>query len=78
VNTENPKNYRPVTCLPTICKLITPNISRCIQKYMDAENLIPKEKGGCSRKKGCKDYLLLSKAIPQECKHRKKFEYGTD
>jgi len=27
-NTENPKNYRPVTCLPTMHKLITSVINR--------------------------------------------------
>jgi hypothetical protein len=32
-NTENPKNYRPVTCLPTTYKLITSVISRHMQKY---------------------------------------------
>jgi hypothetical protein len=64
-NTENPKNYRPVTCLPTIYKLITSIISSHMQEYVDVENLIPKEqKGGCSGTKGCKDHLLLSKAIP--------------
>ena len=41
-NTENPKNYRPVTCLPTMYKLITSVISRRMQKYVDDENLIPK------------------------------------
>jgi len=72
-NTENPKNYRPVTCLPTIYKLITSIISRRTQKYMNDENLIPKEqKGCCSGSKGCKHQLLISKAILQECKRRKK------
>ena len=63
-NTENPKNYRPVTCLPTTYKLITSTISRHMQKYMDNENLLPKEQKGCSSgTKGCKDQLLISKAI---------------
>jgi len=48
-NTENPKNYRPVTCLPTMYKLITSVISRPMQKYMDDENLIPKKLKGCYR-----------------------------
>jgi hypothetical protein len=40
---------------------------------MDSENLIPKEQKGClSGTKGCKDKLLISKAILQECKRRKK------
>jgi len=44
-----------------------------MQKYMEDENLMPKEKKGCCRgSKGCKDQLLISKAILQECKRRKK------
>jgi hypothetical protein len=38
-----------------------------MQKYMDNENQLPKERQGCcSRTKGCKDQLLISKAILQE------------
>jgi len=49
-----------------------------MQKYLDKEYLIPKEqKGCCSGLKGCKDQLLISKAILEECKRRKKkIEYG--
>jgi hypothetical protein len=44
-----------------------------MQQYMDGEKLIPKEQKGCRRgTKGCKDQLLISKAILQECKRRKK------
>ena len=73
-NIENPKNYRPVTCLPTIFKLVTFVISRRMQKYyIDDENLIPKEQKGCYRgSKECKGQLLISKAKLQECKSRKK------
>jgi hypothetical protein len=40
---------------------------------MDSENLIPKEqKEYRSGTKGCKDQLLISKTILQECKRRKK------
>ena len=47
-NIENPKNYRPVTCLPTMYKLITSVISRRMQKYMDIENLIQKNRKGAT------------------------------
>ena len=69
-----------MTCLPTMYKLITSVISRRRQKYMDDENLYTKEQKGCYRgSKGCKDQLVISKAILQECKCRKKkFEYGMD
>jgi hypothetical protein len=40
---------------------------------MDNGNLLPKEQKGCSRgTKGCKDQLLISKAILRKCKSRKK------
>jgi len=40
---------------------------------VDGENLMPKEqKGCCSGSKGCKDPLLISKSILQECKLKKK------
>jgi hypothetical protein len=76
----NPKNYRPVTCLPTTYKVITSIISRHMYKYMDNENLLPNEQKGCrSGTKGCKDQLLISKVILQECKSRKnRSGYGMD
>jgi len=44
---------------------------------MDDENLIPKkQKGCCSGSKGYKDKLLISKAVLQEFKRRKKIVYG--
>jgi len=51
---------------------MTSIISRRLQKYMDDENLMPKEqKECCSGSKGFKDQLLISKAILQECKRKK-------
>jgi hypothetical protein len=43
-------------------------------------NNMPKEQKGCSRRSnGCKDHLLISTAILQECKRRKKnCMYGKD
>jgi hypothetical protein len=44
-----------------------------MQKYMDNENLLPEKQKWCSRgTKGCKDQILISKAIQRECKSRKK------
>ena len=44
-----------------------------MKKYMDNENLMPKEHRGCCRElKGCKDQLLISKPILQECICKKK------
>jgi len=44
-----------------------------MQKYMDDENLMPKEqKRCCSGSKGCKNQLVISKTILEECKRREK------
>jgi len=42
-------------------------------EYIDNINLMPKEQKGSSRgSKGCKNQLLISKVILQECESRKK------
>ena len=42
-------------------------------EYIDNRNLMPQEQKGCSKgSKGCKDQLLISKVILQECQSRKK------
>jgi len=72
-NNERPKNYRPITCLPTIHKTITSIISIRKQKYIGDRHLIPKEQKGCCRgSKERKNQLLISKAILQEGNSRKK------
>ena len=48
-------------------------ISIRIQKYIDDGNLMSKEqKGCCTGTNGCKDQLLISRAILQECNSSKK------
>jgi hypothetical protein len=45
-------------------------------KHIDDQNLMPKEKKGCCKgSKECKDRLLISKAVLQECKCRNKNLY---
>ena len=78
-DTENPKNYRPVTCLLTTYKLLTSFISRRMQKYMDTENLLPKEQKECSSgTKGCRPTAVFKSNATRMQKHEEKFEYGVD
>jgi hypothetical protein len=46
--TDNPKNYGPVTCLPTIYKLLTSITSRCMHKYMKDKILCQKNRKGAA------------------------------
>jgi len=59
-NTERPKNYWPLTCLPTVNKSNSSTISKRNHKYTDNKNPITREQKGCCRvSKGCKDQLLI-------------------
>lgn len=72
-NTSEPKNYRPITCLNTIYKTLTGIIADRITKHVVNANIMPTEQKGCSRGSfGCKDQLLCSKAIIEDCQKYKK------
>ena len=65
-------NYRPITCLPVMWKLLTGIISEELYTYLEETNTLPKEQKGCRRKtRGTKDHLLVDKMIMKNCKRRK-------
>jgi hypothetical protein len=71
--TKEQKNYRPITCLSTVYKTLTGIIARRISVHLEENNLLPAEqKGRHSGSKGCKDQLLILKAILEDCKKRRK------
>jgi hypothetical protein len=72
-DTKEPKNYRPITCLSTMHKTLTGIITRRISSHLEEQNLLPAEqKGNHSGSRGCKDQLMISKAIFEDSKKRKK------
>jgi hypothetical protein len=53
-------------------KTLTEIIARRISVHLEEHNLLPAEQKGChSGSKGCKDQLLISKAILEDCKKRR-------
>ena len=42
-------NYRPITCLPLMWKLLTGVIADQIYTHLDQEKLLPQKKKGCSK-----------------------------
>ena len=65
-------NFRPITCLPLMWKLLTGIIADDMYNFMERENLLPEEQKGCRRKsRGTKDQLLIDKTILRDCKRRK-------
>ena len=64
-------NYRPISCLPLMWKLITGIISETMCKFLDENEILPVEQKGCSRRsRGTKDQLLIDKSILADCKRK--------
>lgn len=67
-----PSNFRPITCLPIIWKLMTSMISETIYEHLDSQSLLPWEQKGCQKgSRGTKDQLVIDKAIMRDSKGRK-------
>ena len=66
-------NYRPITCLPLIWKLLTGVIADQIYVHLDQEKLLPEEQKGCREgSRGTNDLLYIDRAIIKEVKSRNK------
>ena len=65
------KNFRPITCLPLMWKLLTGVLSEEMYKHLEENELLPDEQKGCrKRSRGTKDQLLIDKMIIRNCKRR--------
>ena len=64
-------NYRPITCLPLMWKLLTGLISNALYDFMESSSKLPIEQKGCRRKsRGTKDQLLIDKTVLNDCRKR--------
>jgi hypothetical protein len=58
--TDDPKNYRPITCLPTLYKIISSIISNKVDKYLTQNKIMTEEQKGCRKNsQGCKEQLII-------------------
>ena len=65
------ENYRPITCLPLMWKLLTGMIAEEMYNYLEQEKLLPVEQKGSKRgSRGTKHQLLIDKTIMKDCKKR--------
>ena len=59
-----PANYRPITCLPTIWKLLTSILSTVVCNFLADNSLLFPEQKGCQKGgKRTLDHLCVDKAI---------------
>ena len=47
--TNKPKNYKPIRCLPTMYKMLTSIITGRKRNFLDSNNILPAEQKGCRR-----------------------------
>ena len=64
-----PKNYRPITCLPTTWKLFSGIIAQKIQQHMNGY-MHETQKGIGNKSRGTKHQLLIDKAVIKDSKNR--------
>ena len=64
-------NYRQISCLPLVWKLMTGTIAESIYNFLDVNDKLPVKQKGCRRKsRGIKDQLLIDKTILRDCRKR--------
>lgn len=68
-NTKNPGKYRPITCLPTIYKILTSCLTEKIYQHVYEKNIIAEHQKGCRREAmGCKEQLIIDEVILEQAK----------
>ena len=66
-------NYRPITCLPLMWKLLTGVIADQIYAHLDQEKLLPEEQKGYRKgSRGTNNLLYIDRAVIKEVKSRNK------
>ena len=69
--TTDPKNYRPITCLPTTYKLLTSRMAERVHKHLEENKIFLLDQKGCRKGSyGCKDQLLVNRMIMKKMKSR--------
>ena len=64
-------NFRPISCLPLMWKLLTGMLSEQLYKHVDTNDMLPSEQKGCRKEtRGTKDQLLIDRMVLKNCKRR--------
>ncbi|XP_030752746.1 uncharacterized protein LOC115879866 [Sitophilus oryzae] len=72
-NPDNPSQYRPITCLPSIYKIFSSCISSTIYTYLVTNNILHEEQKGCkSRAMGSKEQLVIDSVVLEQARHNKR------
>ena len=65
-------NYRPITCLQLMWKLITVTAADEICNHLEKKYFLSEEqKGCCKNRRGTLNMLLIDKAVMKNCRRKK-------
>lgn len=67
-NTKQPDQYRPITCLSTLYKILTATLAKKISKHVTSNNIISKTQGCREFSQGCKELLVIDELLTKHCK----------
>jgi hypothetical protein len=66
---SDPKNYRPITCLPTLYKILTSVISSKLYAHLAENKILAPEQVECRKgSRGCKELLIVDSVLSQQAK----------
>ena len=66
-------NYRPITCLPSMWKLLTGVIANQIYAHLDQVKLLPEQQKGCRKgSRRTNDLLYIDRAVIKEVNSKNK------
>lgn len=70
---HDPKNFRPITCLPVVYKIFTSLIEKDIARHLHANNVLAREQNG-SRKgsRGCTEWLVIDSVVARQASKSKR------
>ncbi|XP_065055326.1 uncharacterized protein LOC135683871 [Rhopilema esculentum] len=64
-------NFRPITCLPLMWKILAGIVSESLYHHLENEKLLPEEQKGCRKQsRGTKDQLMIDKMVMKNCRRR--------
>ena len=67
--TRNPSNYRPITCLPVMYKILSSIVTSRMSHHINTSKIIPNEqKGNASNTYGTIDQLIINKMVMDNVK----------
>ncbi|XP_044755036.1 uncharacterized protein LOC123313989 [Coccinella septempunctata] len=68
-----PQNYRPITCLPSVYKILTSVIGFKISTHIRNNRILAWEQNGCKKKaRGCKELLVIDNVVTKQARRRLK------